>query len=165
MPLHKSHSITLSSTSNSPPKSVRAMSLPPGFGTGAQAPPGFPPSGPSTQTNGDARMDGDFFGQLSAEEVQKKARKWRDSQKKRFQEKRRQGGGGGVDFGKADLPPEHIRKIIKDHGDMSNRKFRNDKRVHLGALKYVPHAVMKLLENIPQPWEVSDVSKSLRLRC
>jgi pre-mRNA-processing factor 8 len=107
-------------------------------------------------------MDGDFFGQLSAEEVQKKARKWRASQKKRFQEKRRQGGGGGVDFGKADLPPEHIRKIIKDHGDMSNRKFRNDKRVHLGALKYVPHAVMKLLENIPQPWEVSDVLKSRR---
>lgn len=39
---------------------------------------------------------------------------------------------------------------------MSNRKFRNDKRVHLGALKYVPHAVMKLLENIPAPWEVRD---------
>lgn len=36
---------------------------------------------------------------------------------------------------------------------MSNRKFRNDKRVHLGALKYVPHAVLKLLENIPCPWE------------
>lgn len=52
-----------------------------------------------------------------------------------------------------DLPPEHIRKIMKDHGDMSNRKFRNDKRAHLGALKYVPHAVMKLLENIPNPWE------------
>ena len=38
---------------------------------------------------------------------------------------------------------------------MSAKKFRNDKRVHLGALKYVPHAVMKLLENIPNPWEVS----------
>lgn len=47
-----------------------------------------------------------------------------------------------------------MRKIMKDHGDMSSRKFRNDKRVHLGALKYVPHAVMKLLENIPNPWEV-----------
>ncbi|KAG2125346.1 NUC069, PrP8 N-terminal domain-containing protein [Suillus clintonianus] len=46
--------------------------------------------------------------------------------------------GGYVDMGKQDLPPEH---------------FRNDKRVHLGALKYVPHAVMKLLENIPYPWE------------
>lgn len=38
---------------------------------------------------------------------------------------------------------------------MSNRKFRNDKRVHLGALKYIPHAVLKLLENIPCPWEAS----------
>lgn len=56
-----------------------------------------------------------------------------------------------------EMPPEHIRKIIKDHGDLSNRKFRNDKRVHLGALKYVPHAVMKLLENIPCPWEVGAI--------
>jgi pre-mRNA-processing factor 8 len=47
------------------------------------------------------------------------------------------------------MPPEHIRKIMKDHGDMSHRKFRHDKRVYLGALKYMPHAVMKLLENIP----------------
>jgi len=43
----------------------------------------------------------------------------------------------------------YIRKIIKDHDDMSNRKFRKDKRVHLGALQYMPHAIMKLLENIP----------------
>lgn len=46
---------------------------------------------------------------------------------------------------------------------MSSRKFRNDKRVHLGALKYVPHAVMKLLENIPNPWEVRALSLSLSL--
>jgi hypothetical protein len=25
--------------------------------------------------------------------------------------------------------------------------------VYLGALKYVPHAVLKLLENMPMPWE------------
>jgi hypothetical protein len=52
-----------------------------------------------------------------------------------------------------DMPPEHVRKIIADHGDMSNRKFRNDKHVYLGALKYMPHAVLKLLENMPMPWE------------
>jgi len=51
------------------------------------------------------------------------------------------------------MPPEHVRKIVKDHGDMSNKKFRHDKRVYLGALKYVPHAVLKLLENMPMPWE------------
>ncbi|CAD6590930.1 MAG: pre-mRNA-splicing factor 8, partial [Tremellales sp. Tagirdzhanova-0007] len=137
-------------------------------------PPGFGTSSVPYQPNGESRMDGDFFGQLSPEEIEKKSRKWRTGQKRRFNEKRRRGGGAGVDFGKAcrdaegavagtleyanfvdyqELPPEHIRKIIKDHGDMSNRKFRNDKRVHLGALKYVPHAVMKLLENIPCPWE------------
>ena len=33
---------------------------------------------------------------------------------------------------------------LQDHGDMSSRKFRHDKRVYLGALKFVPHAVYKL---------------------
>jgi pre-mRNA-processing factor 8 len=51
------------------------------------------------------------------------------------------------------LPPEVLRKIMKDHGDMSSKKFRYDKRVYLGALKYIPHAVYKLLENMPCPWE------------
>ena len=58
-----------------------------------------------------------------------------------------------VETQKEDMPPEHLRKIIRDHGDMSSKKFRHDKRVYLGALKYVPHAVFKLLENIPMPWE------------
>ena len=44
-------------------------------------------------------------------------------------------------------------KIIKDPGDMSSKKFRHDKRIYLGALKYVPHAVLKLLENMLMPWE------------
>ena len=49
--------------------------------------------------------------------------------------------------------PAQVRKIVKDHGDMSSKKFKADKRVYLGALKYVPHAVYKLLENLPMPWE------------
>ncbi|KAG6377655.1 hypothetical protein JVT61DRAFT_14418 [Boletus reticuloceps] len=53
-------------------------------------------------------------------------------------------------WGKQNLPPKHVRKFIKDHGDMSNR---NNKCVHLGALRHVPHAVMKPLENTPYPWE------------
>lgn len=51
------------------------------------------------------------------------------------------------------LLPSPPPQIIRDHGDMSSRKFRHDKRVYLGALKYVPHAVYKLLENMPMPWE------------
>lgn len=54
---------------------------------------------------------------------------------------------------KAKMPPEHVRKIVKDHGDLSAKKFDKDKRVYLGALKYVPHALLKVLENIPMPWE------------
>ena len=34
----------------------------------------------------------------------------------------------------------------------ADSKYRQDKRVYLGALKYVPHAVLKLLENMPMPW-------------
>ena len=36
---------------------------------------------------------------------------------------------------------------------MTARKFRHDKRIYLGALKYLPHAVYKLLD----PW----IGKSL----
>lgn len=82
--------------------------------------------------------------------LQERARKWQTLNQKRYSDKRKH---GAVDVQKEDMPPEHIRKIIKDHGDMSSRKFRHDKRVYLGALKYVPHAVLKLLENMPMPWE------------
>ncbi|RTG87486.1 pre-mRNA-processing factor 8, partial [Schistosoma bovis] len=79
-----------------------------------------------------------------------KAREWQQLQSKKFSEKRK---FGFVETQKDEMPPEHVRKIIRDHGDMTNRKFRHDKRVYLGALKYMPHAVLKLLENMPMPWE------------
>uniref|UniRef100_A0A6A7G0N0 Pre-mRNA-processing-splicing factor 8A n=2 Tax=Hirondellea gigas TaxID=1518452 RepID=A0A6A7G0N0_9CRUS len=82
--------------------------------------------------------------------LDEKARNWEKLNRKRYGEKRR---FGFVESQKAHMPAEHVRKIIKDHGDMSNRKFRHDKRVYLGALKYIPHAVLKLLENMPMPWE------------
>lgn len=51
------------------------------------------------------------------------------------------------------MPPEHLRKIVRDIGDISQKKFTNEKRSYLGALKFMPHAVLKLLENMPMPWE------------
>lgn len=75
-----------------------------------------------------------------------KARKWQKLNQKRYATKAK---FGYVHIQKEDMPPEHIRKIVKDHGDMSSKKFRTDKRVYLGALKYIPHAVLKLLENMP----------------
>ena len=71
-------------------------------------------------------------------------------QNNRFGEKRKH---GFVEAEKVEMPREHLAKIMTDHGDMSSKKFRHDKRAYLGALKYMPHAVMKLLENMPMPWE------------
>ena len=82
--------------------------------------------------------------------LQEKAKKWRIMANKKFGEKRK---FGYVEAQKEIIPPEALRKIIKDHGDMSSKKYRQDKRVYLGALKYVPHAVFKLQENMPMPWE------------
>ena len=57
------------------------------------------------------------------------AKKWQQLQSKRYSEKRK---FGFVEAQKEDMPPEHVRKIIRDHGDMTHRKFRHDKRVYLG---------------------------------
>src|SRR5690348_14169591 len=97
-----------------------------------------------------------------AARLAEKTRKWHQSRKflqvgsngvvqhKRFDEKRKR---GFIEAEKAEMPREHLAKIMTDHGDMSSKKFRHDKRAYLGALKYMPHAVMKLLENMPMPWE------------
>jgi pre-mRNA-processing factor 8 len=97
-----------------------------------------------------------------------KSKKWKQLQSKRFADKRK---FGFMDSQKEEMPPgcfklfknffqysivsglEHVRKIIRDHGDMTSRKYRHDKRVYLGALKYMPHAIIKLMENMPMPWE------------
>eukprot|EP01012_Entosiphon_sulcatum_P022057 TRINITY_DN2696_c0_g1_i1.p1 TRINITY_DN2696_c0_g1~~TRINITY_DN2696_c0_g1_i1.p1 ORF type:complete len:2331 (+),score=635.10 TRINITY_DN2696_c0_g1_i1:51-7043(+) len=88
--------------------------------------------------------------EISEEALEDRAKKWKLLNVKRYANRRR---FGYVEVPKEDMPPEHVRKIIKDHGDMTSKKFRHDKRVYLGALKYVPHAVLKLLENMPMPWE------------
>ncbi|TDL17843.1 PRO8NT-domain-containing protein [Rickenella mellea] len=107
-------------------------------------PPGMPPPPPGMPMPPPGMPP--FMGagepsRIPKEVLAQKSQKWIQMQNKRYGEKRK---GGYIDMSKADLPPEHVRKIIKDHGDMSNRKFRNDKRVHLGALnsrspRSVPH--------------------------
>ncbi|RYN46387.1 Pre-mRNA-processing-splicing factor 8 [Alternaria tenuissima] len=79
-----------------------------------------------------------------------KKKDWLRQQRQRFGEKRK---AGYVETQKADLPPEHLRKVFRDIGDVSQKKFTTDKRSYLGALKFMPHAVLKLLENMPMPWE------------
>lgn len=124
-------------------------SLPPPPGWGA-APPSMPsaPPPPGYQPPSDPQV---------AKFAQKK-KEWLRSQRNRFGEKRK---GGFVETQKADMPPEHLRKIVRDIGDVSQKKFSSDKRSYLGALKFMPHAVLKLLENMPMPWESSREVKVL----
>ncbi|EXJ59529.1 uncharacterized protein A1O5_12154 [Cladophialophora psammophila CBS 110553] len=114
---------------------------PPGWSAGAPPPPpGMAPPPPGYRPPVDPRV---------AKFAQKK-KEWLRTQRNRYGEKRK---GGFVETQKADMPPEHLRKIVKDIGDVSQKKFSSDKRSYLGALKYMPHAVFKLLENMPMPWE------------
>ncbi|GAB5037947.1 pre-mrna-processing-splicing factor 8-like, partial [Nannochloropsis oceanica] len=53
--------------------------------------------------------------------LEDKAKKWQALQNKRYGTKKK---FGFVDLYKEDMPPEHVRKIIRDHGDMSSKKFR-----------------------------------------
>ena len=88
--------------------------------------------------------------------LEAKAARWAKLTRTKYSSKK---SFGYVDPEKAPLPPEHLRKLVSDHGDLSGNKYKTDKRVYLGALKYVPHAVLKLLESLPMPWEqVRDVS-------
>jgi pre-mRNA-processing factor 8 len=87
---------------------------------------------------------------LSDEYLLQKSKRWKQMNAKRYSEKRR---FGYVEHQKTEMPPEHLRKTIKDHGDILAKKYIKQHRVYLGALKFVPHAVLKLLENIPMPWE------------
>jgi pre-mRNA-processing factor 8 len=115
------------------------MSFPPGMASVNMAQPPLPPH------EVDEPVDQEKV-------IAERARMWAKTNTKRFSKKRGK-GQGQVDSFKEDMPAEHVRKIVRDHGDMSSTKFRHDKRVYLGALKYVPHAVFKLLENMPMPWE------------
>ncbi|KAL9582253.1 MAG: hypothetical protein Q9203_005569, partial [Teloschistes exilis] len=124
-----------------PPPPPPGWGAPPPGMSSAPPPPGYqPPADPQV-----------------AKFAQKK-KEWLRTQRNRFGEKRK---GGFVDTQKADMPPEHLRKIVKDIGDVSQKKFSSDKRSYLGALKFMPHAVLKLLENMPMPWESSREVKVL----
>ncbi|KAF7814382.1 pre-mRNA-processing-splicing factor 8A [Senna tora] len=99
-------------------------------------PPPMPPAPAETEAEAEARLE-------------EKARKWQQLNSKRYSDKRKFGMHFIISF---------AFYCYRDHGDMSSKKYRHDKRVYLGALKFIPHAVYKLLENMPMPWEqVRDV--------
>ena len=51
------------------------------------------------------------------------------------------------------LPVEYLRKLVRDNCDLTGKKNREERALHVSALRYLPQAIMKLWENIPMPWE------------
>jgi len=92
---------------------------PPGWGVPPPPPPGMnsraAPPPPGYQPIGNP---------TTAKFAQKK-KEWLRNQRLRFGEKRK---GGFVETQKADMPPEHLRKIVRDIGDVSQKKFTNSKQ-------------------------------------
>ncbi|KAF3589957.1 hypothetical protein F2Q69_00030478 [Brassica cretica] len=72
--------------------------------------------------------------------LEEKSRRWTQLNSKRYGDNKRR--FGHVETQKEDMPPEHVRKIIKDHGDMSSKKFTHDKRVRdVKVLYHVTRAI------------------------
>ena len=139
--------------SSTPPAPPGMMMIPPPPGMMMEmpgAPPGMQPMlGGTTIPQQQPRAP----PTISLEE---KAKRWAKMQTKRYAHKKRlqqSGSNAQQQPQKELLPPDFLRKILQDHGDMSSKRYQSEKRLYLGALKYVPHAVYKLLENIPMPWE------------
>lgn len=130
-----------------PPPSSQRRPPPP-----SQRPPPPPTRPPPTKSRSLA---------ISTEELQSRTKKWTQIQKKRFKPPTNDKSSGVVQASKIEMPPEHLRKIMLDHSDLSTKRVASDKRAHLGSLKYMPHAILKLLENIPQPWEADREVKVL----
>lgn len=109
-----------------------ALSPPPGM---FAAPPGM--QGPAQH--------------FQVHDSEEKAKKWDEMQSQQYNEPKKMQAFSAPQ--KEIMPADFLRKILQDHGDMSSKRFQSEKRLYLGALKYVPHALYKLLENMPMPWE------------
>lgn len=138
-----------------PPGNTRQRELarppPPGLAKIPRPPPGLGKAPPPPPPGFKNHRRGTSSNQTKALDDRKK--KWLEFQKHRFGAKDKITRATFVHSARVEMPPEVLRKIINDQGDLSSRKFNYEKRSILGALKYLPHAIFKLLENIPQPWE------------
>lgn len=132
-----------------PPPPARGLTGPPAAPPSrpplSRPPPTIPPGPPSKRTTSSTNPN----------VLQERKRKWLQIQQSRYKASKATSNGGVSHTVKAEMPPEHLRKIMIDHGDLSSKKVASDKRSHLGSLKHMPRALLKLLENMPQPWEAS----------
>lgn len=63
-------------------------------------------------------VDSTPFAEQDRATLDHKSKQWKQMQSKRFAEKRRY---GFVEPQKEEMPAEHVRKVIRDHGDMTSR--------------------------------------------
>ncbi|CCF58376.1 hypothetical protein KAFR_0E02230 [Kazachstania africana CBS 2517] len=117
-------------------------------------PPGFEIDGDSSDTVNKGVINRDHFTNDKRKRHKEHIDEKVDNKRMKLNNKRKKSQKEGkINLNKVEMPPEHLRKIIEGHSDMTSSRFNRDKRAYLGALKYMPHAVLKLLENMPQPWE------------
>ena len=70
--------------------------------------------------------------------MMEKARKWHQVRSEKLKQKTKI---SIVDMSQMEMGPEHLRRIIMDHGDMSSKRYKDDKRVYLRAMKYAAHSL------------------------
>jgi len=117
-----------------------------------QPPPGMAQSSRFAQFPGNQTAEGGFDGDDEAMDDVDRAQRWSEMQSQEYNEPKKMSGAFSAPQ-KEVMPADFLRKILQDHGDMSSKRYQSEKRLYLGALKYIPHALYKLLENIPMPWE------------
>eukprot|EP00759_Apiculatamorpha_spiralis_P013569 PhF_6_TR20377/c0_g1_i2/m.29357/K12856/PRPF8, PRP8; pre-mRNA-processing factor 8 len=63
------------------------------------------------------------------------------------------------------LPPDHIRSLLKEQGDLRGTKNKELRNLYVGSMQYMPLAIYKFLENMPMPWESQrDVNVTYNVR-
>ena len=78
---------------------------------------------------------------LSEKNLEEKSKRWSQFMTKKFAPKRK---FGYVESGKEPLPCEVLRKIIKDHGDMSSKKFKQEHKLKMAILFSLLRIILKL---------------------
>ncbi|KAG7290206.1 Pre-mRNA-processing-splicing factor 8 [Staphylotrichum longicolle] len=115
---------------------------PPPPGWGPPSSPNSAPAGPSVRPA--SRIPPSYRPQV-AKFAQKK-KEWLRMQRNRFGEKRK---GGFVETEKR-MASEHLRKIVKDIGDVSQKKYTSDKRSYLVKVLYHVNGCLTLVNEIPR---------------
>ena len=63
------------------------------------------------------------------------------------------------------MPPDHLRDLMREQGDLKGSKNKELRNLFLGSMKFMPLALYKFLENIPMPWEATkDVNVTYNVR-